>query len=264
MSLILSPNSNQTHLYRRTNLLFRKVKKAKAPFLKDVEYRAIQSLFEIQQAGRLVYKQYLKKGYVDSAKEREIKLIFQQATMLSTSFIAILNNRVLATVTLVQDSKMGLPMEDQCKKELNRLRHQRRKIAEVTLFAVDDALLKTAPVPVTESDRLYIVMHLFKTMMDFNRAEGIADVWVASFLSKHDTFYDALTFKTLVPARHYTVGPTTLTACTRYLDINVSFQNAPLLARRFFDLDNPPPKGPDQKKFSPEEYLILLESIQPI
>nr|WP_277397753.1 GNAT family N-acetyltransferase [Paraburkholderia sp. Ac-20347] len=88
-----------------------------------------------QQAYRLVHASYVDRG-IAIATRSGLKFSPFHLMPGTTTFIATSGERVLGTVSLVEDSPIGLPMESAHSSEISLLRHAGRRIAEVSTLCV--------------------------------------------------------------------------------------------------------------------------------
>jgi len=68
-------------------------------FIENVDYRVARNRQELEAAYGLVYKEYLKRGYIKPDGER-IKLSIFNALPQTTTFVAILDRQIVATATV--------------------------------------------------------------------------------------------------------------------------------------------------------------------
>ena len=80
-------------------------------FIDSIEYRVARTSKEIEKAYYLVYKEYLKRGYVNESKS-EIRASIYNILPQTTTFVSAVGEEVLATATAIPDSPLGLPMDD--------------------------------------------------------------------------------------------------------------------------------------------------------
>ena len=88
------------------------------------------------QAFRLQHDQYVAQGYMDPHASGW-RLSTHYALPSTRVFVARSGRRVVATMTLIGDSPLGLPMDDIYADDLRGLRAQRRNLAEVSGLALD-------------------------------------------------------------------------------------------------------------------------------
>lgn len=104
-----------------------------------IEYRVAETREDLEGAARLVYRNYLQKGF---CKPNLHQMHFHRFDTLPETrvIVAVQNSRVIATLTLVFDSELGLPSDALYGAELARLRANGRRLAEITKLSIDRAL----------------------------------------------------------------------------------------------------------------------------
>lgn len=134
---------------------------------------------ELESACRLVHDKYIRKGYM-TPTESGLRLSLRNALPETTTFIGKKDQLVAFTLTLFQDSEMGLPMDAIYKEELDRLRCQGRKIAEVGSLATHPLIPK--------SDQT-VLMHGNNLMHTYSRDYLEVDDLVIAINPRHQWFY---------------------------------------------------------------------------
>ncbi len=128
----------------------------------DIVLKIAETKEELEQAYKLVHEVYLEEGYTDNSPSKmRIKLI--NALPNTTTFIAKAGDKVIATMTLFEDSIMKLPMDELYNDELNKLRSQGRKFMEVGALASHPAYRKSnqiLPTSITKIMFTYAMKHL--------------------------------------------------------------------------------------------------------
>ena len=89
----------------------------------------------VEQAFRLQHDQYVSQGYMD-AHPSGWRLSLHNALPSTRVFVARDGRRVVATMTLIADSPLGLPMDEIYADELRSFRDQKRDLAEVSGLAL--------------------------------------------------------------------------------------------------------------------------------
>lgn len=172
-------------------------------FLQPVEFRLVQTRQELEAALRLVYHEYLKRGYV-KPNARQLKLSLHHALPTTTTFIALRRRtQLLATLTVIEDSPLQLPMDEIYHEELNGLRRQGRHLVEATLLALNTELFGRGVFTMFHAKKLLLTLRLFKVMFDYLRSCTTADDLVACFNPKHAILYDFLELKPLGGRKSY-------------------------------------------------------------
>ena len=159
-------------------------------WLQPVEFRAVQSLDELKVASSLVYREYLARGYLKPAAP-QLKLSIYHALPKTTTFIARHRRAgIITAVTLIEDSPLGLPMDDGYKTELDQMRRQGLRLVEVSMLAVDSAFHGTGIFSLFNADKLLLVLRLFKVLLDYVRSCTAAEELVACFNPKHHILFE--------------------------------------------------------------------------
>jgi hypothetical protein len=105
--------------------------------LASIEFGLAVTPEEREDAFRLVHDQYVARGYMrpDPAGRRIGR---HHARPTTRVFVARVDGRVIATVSVIPDSRLGLPCDELYHAELAPMRGRGRRIAEVSALAVDD------------------------------------------------------------------------------------------------------------------------------
>lgn len=85
---------------------------------------------------RLVHDQYVWRKYM-VAHPSGRRLSLHHALPSTKIFVAKAGSEVVGTLTLVQDSSIGLPMDEVYREELSHLRDRGRRLGEVSALAMD-------------------------------------------------------------------------------------------------------------------------------
>lgn len=91
---------------------------------------------EFSQAMQLIHKIYTQKGLITSDGKQTY---FSPHIILPNNrlVVAIKNNTVIGTISLIEDSPIGVPMDNVHPYETAALRSQKEKFAEVGSFAIE-------------------------------------------------------------------------------------------------------------------------------
>lgn len=202
--------------------LFDRLIKSDVPIMKDIEFRPVQNLAELQAASHLVYQEYLRCGYITPNKN-EWKLSLYQILPTTVTFVAVLKKQhVLGTLTIVEDSPLGLPMDNLYLEELTNLRLEELHLSEISMLAMNRGLLEGEH-PAPMSLRLLLVIHLFKAMFHYLRARTKVDNLVACFHPKHESMYKFLQLEPLGSLKNHPKVQGS-PAVARHLDIKKAQQ----------------------------------------
>lgn len=224
--------------------------------LESIEYRVARSKQELEKAYFLVYKEYLKKGYVKES-ETQLKYTLFNAIPDTTTFVTVLENEIFATATLIPDSPLGLPMDEIYNKELNQFRQEHKKICEISMLASDTGLFQDGVSMMLNSKKMFFIFYLFKTLFDYAIEYMHLDCICITINPKHNLTYDFLLFKTMGEVKTYE-NANGAPAVAKYLDLNTveaecKNSNKEGLYRMFFQRKTPAEKFSQKFKLRPDD-----------
>ncbi|MBI3323716.1 MAG: hypothetical protein HYZ92_00355 [Candidatus Omnitrophica bacterium] len=172
-------------------------------FLNPLEFRVVHTMPELKAALHLVYREYLKRHYT-LPHPSELKLSIFHALPKTTTFVALhRRTRVVGTISIVEDSPCGLPMDEVYRTELDDLRGKRLRLAEATLLALDGSLFGRGVFTMFHAKKLLLTLRLFKALFDYLRSCTTVDELVACFNPKHQILYDFLQLRPLGELKYY-------------------------------------------------------------
>ncbi len=178
----------QTIRIRRSSLLDAKLDKLDRPSLKVAE-----TLDEFVQAFTLLHNVYRKSGYLEQEDASGLHFGIHNLLPKTCVFIFKSYKKVLATMMFVPDTpEFGLPMDELYREEVDGLRRQGRKIAEIGSL-------------VTRLDRRgqNIIMFLAKAIFQYAMITSTDDLCIA-VNPKHVNFYRSIfLFEPLGEQRFY-------------------------------------------------------------
>jgi len=151
----------------------------------NIEYKIAISTEELEQAFELVTQQYISAGLHnenDDLRLTKFHLLPNCKVFIAIQKQADYSEKVIGTLTMVEDSLMGLPMDEVYHDHLQRLRICNLKLAEVICLAV---------VPEQSAIHNNIVMYLYKICLQYSRFTQINDL-LCTVKPKHTTFYESL------------------------------------------------------------------------
>jgi hypothetical protein len=149
---------------------------------------------EWEQAFQLVAANYRDCGY-ETITPKPYRFTPHHALPDTTLFVAKEADRVVATFTLVADNTLlGLPMEALYGAEVDGLRQQGRRLAEVTSLAVAE---------LGQRDFIQVFTTMIRLMKQFHVSRG-GDSWVITVNPRHRNFYcKVLGYQPLGPCKAY-------------------------------------------------------------
>lgn len=146
--------------------------------IQTVEFKVADSPTERRDAFRLVYDQYLAVGLMPPNRHRLRVTPFH---LLSTThvFVAYERGEIVATMSLIGDGALGLPMESMYGPEVARRRGERLRISEVSCLA--DRLHD-------RQNFLTVFCGLSRVLAQFARRQGYHQLLVVCH-PRHSAFY---------------------------------------------------------------------------
>jgi len=211
-----------------------------------VDYRVARSRDELEQAYRLVYQEYFKQGYVDQGPS-QIRLSLHNALPQATTFIALIDDQVTATATVIPDSVLGLPMDELYQEEMNVLRQNgQKKLCEVSMLASSSDLFGDKIPMMLNAKKMFLIFFLFKHIFDYLRTQVEMDYICITVNPKHAGTYDALFFQDIGGLKYYD-KVNGAPAVAKYLDIRDASRRCEAagcrgLQKMFFASDPVPPE----------------------
>lgn len=161
---------------RRSSLTKNKLDDIDKPSIKICE-----TLDEYKQAFRIVYDEYDAVGYIKN--QHDSRLHYGVHSMLPSTCVFVFKSylNVLSTLTQVEDTELfGIPMDSIYKEEVDELRSQGRKVAEVCALATPK-----------EGRWHNLLMFLGKAYFQYALQVGINDILIM-VNPKHVSFYKAI------------------------------------------------------------------------
>ena len=175
--------------------------------LKALQARPARSRDELESAYRLVYDSYRTRDYIPES-ESGMRLSVFNCFPGTVTFVSVFRSDVISTITLVEDTPAGLPMDAIYSDELRPLRRAGRKVAEATMFADrrQSDYRRTLP----------MLLLLMKRVFDYCVLVAAIDDICITINPRHEMFYEKrLIFEPLGGLKSYP-----------------SVQDAPALAKR--------------------------------
>lgn len=173
---VISEKSSKSALRRRI-----KIDETKISDL-SLSFKIAETKSELEQAFRLVHDAYAKEGYI-SPHPSKMRVSINNATPTATTVIGLYGDRVIMTISLFPDSKLGLPMDSIYAEELATLRTQKRRIGEVGALASD---------PDFRQWDFNLLFHMHKTMILYGKNYLGLDDFVITVNPKHRSFYTSV------------------------------------------------------------------------
>lgn len=233
-----------------------------------VRVRIAESVEDLKAASHLVYTEYLRRGYI-RPNPSELKLSLYHALPQTVTFLAEDGDgRVRGTVTLIEDSPLHLPMDEAYQSELNSLRRQGHRLAEVSMLTLDPSMRRPGMgLGSFQVMQMGLTIQLFKLMFDYARVCTDVTELVACFHPRHDVLYEFLRLQRLGGLRSYSVV-NGKPAVARHLNVlDTGRQDArdhdPVL-RFFYDTPSSPGAFAGRLLLSPDDLQELFIRCCPV
>ena len=163
------------------------------PACQEVEVRPIRSRLELERALALVHDNYVRCGYIPPHPSG-MRMTPFLALPTTQTYVAIMDDDVVATLTLHYDSEMSLPADAVFGRELAALRRQGRRLLEVGLLADRRRALQRS---------MSVLLRMMKRVFWAGRLDKVDDV-VATVRPRHAPFYRRLLcFDPISPVKPY-------------------------------------------------------------
>ncbi len=227
-------------------------------FLNKIDYRVARTREELEQAYALVYKEYLKRGYVDEDPS-QLRISFYNILPQTTTFVAASNNNITATATVIPDSPLGLPIDELYGQELALFRKHNKKFCEISMLANDTELFLDGSSMMLNAKKMFFIFFLFKHIFEYVRNYLHLDYMFITINPKHRLTYERLHFTDVGPLKYYDKvnGAPALGKCLKIHSVEEKLQkdNKNPIFKLFF-------KGtPDPNQFL-HKVALTLEDIK--
>jgi N-acyl amino acid synthase FeeM len=187
-------------------------------FIDSIEFRIVHTRDELEKAYNLVYKEYLKRDYTE-ANSSQLRFSLFNALPQTTTFIATNSSEILATATVMLDSKLGIPMDEIYSDKLADIRENKIRICEASMLASNTELFKKGTSMMLQSKKMFLVFFLFKAILDYVKYVKNLDYICITINPKHNLIYDFLMFKNLGELKTYKYA-NNAPAIAKYVDLN--------------------------------------------
>lgn len=215
----MNPSTQTNIIERRREVRLRRSNLIGAMDSPAIAFKVAQTQEELESAYKLVWEAYVSTGL---QHDSGAGIRFTKYHLLPTTrvLIATYNSEmekehkdrdytnihektvVIGTLSIVEDSPLGLPMEEICGSNVMELRANGHKLVEIIALAINP-----------EYRKHNIAMYLYKLMFEFVRHKDTTDV-ACSVTKKHLSFYRRmLLFKTLGEIKKYSAANKLETQC---------------------------------------------------
>src|SRR5437868_2216446 len=144
----------------------------------NIVIRLAHNQEEVEAANRLVFRNYVEDGFWenDETQLQTNKFLHSPARIV---FVVLDEGNFVGTMSLIEDSRLGLPSDSTQAALMQQLRNSGDKLAEISAFAMDRSK--------TSYKNLFIFLWSYMLQYSFYYAE--IDRLVASCKPKHADFY---------------------------------------------------------------------------
>lgn len=211
-----------------------------------VDFALARGIQSFDAAFRLVHDQYVWRSYMNPRPSGR-RLSVHHALPTTKVFVAEAGCQVVGTVTLIQDSLIGLPMDDLYRAELALLREEGRLVAEASALALH---------PDYRSAGAVILLHLVRMLVIYAAEVARLDDLCIVVNPRHVGFYrQVLEFEPFGRLRSFAKVNGAPAAALR-LDLH--------FVRDVIDRVQGPEGGRDELYgflFSPENYQRVMDRL---
>jgi hypothetical protein len=168
----------------------------------QIAFKVAETIDEKESAYRLVYEEYVKRGFVSPSNEQIFTSIYQLLPN-TTTYVGKINEEVILTLTAIADSPIKLPMDDLFPDLLDKLRNDKRQLAEFNILAVKTDVFKHGSFAVKYRNKMASLFSLFRlSARHMIRTHAVTDI-VICVPPFYDKLYQYLCFETIgEPRRH--------------------------------------------------------------
>jgi len=173
------------------------------PEFGTVEYRIASSRKDFEGAFKLIYREYLLRGFIlKEHYKSNMRITPYNLVPGATVFVALINNEVVATNAIVPDTAFGLPLDMGYSEEADSLRKQHRKISEGGYLAIKHELFGRGFFSMFNFKKLDFMFTLFKFMFQYALfTETFDDICIVT--NPQYMIFKFLPFEIIGPVKYY-------------------------------------------------------------
>ncbi len=142
----------------------------------EVDLKLAETREEFETAFRIIHDSYVEQGYMKPTPSG-LRITKYNALPSTLVIVAREDRKIVATISLIMDSLLGLPSEDIFPEEVRKIRESALRIAEVAGLAISHTC---------RNER--IIMNLYHVMIAFAEFCGVTRL-VISVNPRHAKFY---------------------------------------------------------------------------
>lgn len=177
-----------TFISRAINFLKTKLVKARFTNASDLPanftFSVAKNQHDIEQSFRLIHQCYVDRGIARHQHNGLLCNLFS-ASPYTIILLAKKDEQVIATVSLIQDSQLGLPSDKKFKKENDELRKKGVKLLEISAMAVDQQYRNKS---IGRNINFYLMNYMTRVGEKFLKGEAL----VAVVNPKIQFFYEGI------------------------------------------------------------------------
>ncbi len=162
--------------------------------LRITDVRIASTRQEFTSAYGLVYKAYVDRGFIDPHPSAVLYRLSYGLPGTRTFIAVNQNQQVVGTVTLVNDSALGLPLESVYDEEVDELRTQGVRLAEVGSLAVD---------PIYRRCSVEIFVAVTRFMIQYSHYRELDQLLIAVHPRQQRFYESSFGFEPFGPCRSY-------------------------------------------------------------
>jgi hypothetical protein len=183
---------------------------------------------EFEQGYRLLYECYLEQGYLASTTENSLRITKYHLMPTSTMFVVKDKNDVIATLTHVIDSKIGLPCDQAV--DLKMIKKNSVRVAEISALAIKKGYRRQHS----------IMFALTRLVYHFSTKYAGCDTWVICVSSYVELYYRSLFFFKRILNKKFKYQ---FVNDIQSSALSVSLNELPTLFKYFYDNESDPKKN---------------------
>ncbi len=179
----------------------------------ELRFKIAETTDELEAAFGLVYDEYLRLGYC-APNPMKWRATIYHALPTTTTLLALYGNRVVGTLTLVRDNRLGLPLDKVF--DVSILRREAGRLAEVTSLVIHRDFRR--------QNGGAVLFPLLRLMYEYSTSHFGVDHLVVSIHPKDEPFYKSLLLFRKVPGTR-TVQYMGAPAVALHLDLHAALRD---------------------------------------
>ncbi len=173
-----------------------------ALFGKKISFKIADTAAEREAAYRLVYEEYLHRGFADPNPHKLFTYIYQLFPG-TTTVVGIVDGEVVMTISSISDSPFRLPMDNAFSDVIEPLRQGGRRLAEFGMLAVKKQLFDKGAYCLQHFYKMSATFSMFRFVTQHAMQVRKATDVVIAIPPRYQDLYSYLCFSRLSDIRHY-------------------------------------------------------------